>query len=101
MTVYVSEYGGYAPGPLQIAQEPPLVEYVLTPSTSGVTSTRAFDPATNYIRIHTDGIISFGVVASTTLAVAITNKRMAASATEYFGVTRQTTANRLSVITNS
>lgn len=100
MTVYVSEFGGFAPGPLQIAFTPGIgTDYVITPTTSGVNSTRAFDNATNYIRVHTDGICSIAMVATTTAAAAaITNMRMPANTTEYFGVKP---GYHVSVITNS
>lgn len=99
-SVYVTELAGN-PGGLQIARFPAIATRVLTPTTSGVVSTAPFDNATEYLRIHTDGIISFALVASTTSLAAITDPRMAASQTEYVGIRPANTTQRISVITNT
>ena len=99
-TVYITEFSAPSGG-LPIAMLPPVAERTLTPSTSGVVSTAAFDNATNFIRVHCDGIISVAIVASTTSLAAITNFRMAASQTEYFGIRPGNPTQRISVITNT
>lgn len=98
MTVYITEYGGMAPGPLQIAMEPAITSYTKAASTTSAVTTQAFDPATNYIRVHTDAVASIAVVASTTGVAAVTDKRMAADTTEYFGVK---SGHHVAVISNS
>lgn len=84
--VYVSEYGGLAVGGMQVGQEASLTEYTISLSSVAAVATQAIDAATTIIRIHTDAICSIALVTSTTGAATTTNKRMAANATEYFGV---------------
>lgn len=99
-TVYITEFSAPSGG-LQIARLPPIATRTLTPTTSGVVSTAAFDNATDLIRVHTDGIVSVAIVASTTSLAAITDPRMAASQTEYFYIRPGNTTQRISVITNT
>lgn len=99
-SVYVTEYAA-TPGDLPIAMLPAIATRVLTPTTSGVVSTAPFDAATNFIRVHTDGIISHKMVESTGSLAAITDPRMAAGQTEYFGIRPGNTTQRFSVITNT
>jgi len=53
---------------------------------AGSTQSAAFDTATRFVRVHTDAIVRilFGVNPT---AAAGTSMRMAAGATEFFGVT--------------
>jgi hypothetical protein len=96
-TLYITEYGGMAPGPLQVAMTPKIATYTLTVGSAAV-STRPFDPATNYIRLHTDAICSIAIVASTTGVATTSDPRMAADNTEYFGVPN---GYRVAVISNT
>jgi hypothetical protein len=86
MTITITEYGGMASGPLPIAQEPCISSYTLAVTSDAGYSTRPFDPATNYIRVHTDAICKIAVVASTSATMTGFAKRMSAETTEYFGV---------------
>lgn len=86
MTITITEYGGFASGPLQVAMEPAIKSYTLSPTSDATYSTRPFDPATNYIRLQTDAIAKIAIVASTAGSITTTGKRFPADATEYFGV---------------
>lgn len=86
-TLFITEYSGLGSGPSQVVQGKKIASYTLALSTTPAYSTRPFDPATNIVRLHTDAICSVAIVASTTAtAAAITDPRMAADNTEYFGV---------------
>ncbi len=94
---YISEYGGFAPGPLPVGFEPSLRDFTLAIG-AAVVSTQGFDTATTIIRVHTDAICSI-LIAPTTASLATTsNKRMAANATEYFAVKA---GHKISVISNT
>lgn len=63
-------------------EEPAIKTTVLDTTATHLSS--VLDPNTRLIRIHTDGIISYKIGANPT--AAITDARMAANSTEYFGV---------------
>lgn len=86
MTITITEFGGYAPGPLQVAQLPPIASYTLSVTSDASYSTRPFDPATNYVRVHTDAIAAITAVASTATSITATAFRIPADGIEYFGV---------------
>jgi hypothetical protein len=90
--VYITEYantGGNA------ALEPAQAHQTITSSgTSGQTS--AFDATTNFIRVHTDGIVSIAIGSNPTATTSTT--RLAANQTEYFCVRP---GHKLAVITNT
>ena len=85
--LYICEYQGPGPNKQQVSLETThLIERTITLSTVAAVTTVPFDNATNYIRVNTDVAVSILVVASTGTLATINNKRMAADATEYFGV---------------
>ena len=86
--LYITEYAGRGPNSLQISMETTafVADRALSLSTVAAVSTIPFDNATNYIRINTDVAVSIAIVPTTGTLATINNKRMAADATEYFGV---------------
>lgn len=84
--VYVSEYARSAltarGSTLPCAEGPAITTQVLDPA--GTHLSAAFNKETRFIRIHTDGIVSVKIGVAPT--AAITDLRMAANQTEYFGV---------------
>jgi hypothetical protein len=85
--LWVTEYGGYAPGPSQVAMTPKLTSYVVAISTVAAVSTVAFGPATNYVRLNTDVGCHLSFVTSTGVTLASTlDPRLPADGIEYFGV---------------
>lgn len=85
--IWVTEYGGFASGPLQVAQTPKINRYVIAISGTASVSTIAFDPATNYVRLNTDAGCHVTFVTSTGATLASTlDSRLPADNTEYFGV---------------
>jgi hypothetical protein len=93
-SLYLAEFGGLVKDKLAIPQTPPLAEQKLT--IGAETDSVAFNPDTTVIRVHVDAICSIAFGASPTAAV--TNMRLAANQTEYFGVR---SGDKLSVITNT
>ena len=97
-TLYIAEYS-FIPRQtgdgVQIAQMPPLAEQTVAIG-AGSTSSSAFNANTRYIRVHTDVICSIAFGAAPTATV--TNSRLSANSTEYFGVT---SGQKIAVITNS
>jgi len=94
--LYITEYTafGTAKGDTPLGNEPGIDQTPLTVGT--VVTSAAFGPDTIGIRVHTDAICSVQVGAN---PVATTDsKRMAANATEYFGVKP---GHKLSVIANT
>lgn len=66
-----------------IAQLPVVAEQAITFTTH--TESSAFNPATRYVRLHTDTVcfVKFGTAPT---AITATNLRLAANQTEYFAV---------------
>ena len=101
--LYVEEYSQLVMTPnglAAMAQQPVLQSQTVAIGSGSVTPTRAFLPATKFVRLHTDAICSvlFGPFGSTTATA--TNARMAANQTEYFGVP-QNASWTVAVITNT
>jgi hypothetical protein len=85
--MYISEYRGMptvggkfvqAADELQIAEQKIAIA-------AGSTSSAAFNAKTRFVRIHVDAICSF-LFGPPTPTATVANKRIAANATEYFGV---------------
>lgn len=99
-TLYIAEYAnqgrdtaGYT---VQgVAQEPCNTEQTVAIGAGSVQS-NAFQSGTTLIRVHTDAICSIAIGSNPTAAA--TNKRLAANATEYFGVRP---GDKIAVITNT
>jgi len=87
-TLYVCEYASLATphsgGNIQVAQEPPNAEQTAAIGASSTPLTNAFNVNTKFIRVHTDAICSIAIGSSPTATTS--KKRLAANATEYFGV---------------
>lgn len=94
--LYVTEYGGMAPGTLPVAFAPAIVEQTPVVIGAGSLQSAAFDAATTIVRIHTDAIcsIAFGTNPTATANTA----RLAANSTEYFAVKF---GHKVAVITNT
>lgn len=98
--VYITEYARQAldaRGLVMAPEEPPLATQVLD-TTAGVQQSAAFNAETRFVRIHTDGIISY--LFGTNPTATTGNARMAANQTEYFGTIRGGT-HKVSAITNT
>jgi hypothetical protein len=85
MPLYVAEFSALAMGGgAQVPQMPPLAEYTVASGARGA----AFNAATRYVRVQPDGTsamqVEFGLAGSA--AVVAGSMRVAANATEYFGV---------------
>ena len=85
MTLYVSEYSQLGLGAAaQIPQEPPLAEYTVASGARGP----AFQVATRFVRVSTDGAsamqVAFGPSATVTIVAG--NQRLPINSTEYKGV---------------
>ena len=104
-TLYISEYAGIgtvtnvsgigmAVVQAQAPQEPPVTTQVVAIAGS-TTASLAFNPATRFVRLHTDAIcsVAFGASPSATTVSA----RLAANQTEYFSVMP---GHAVAVITN-
>lgn len=82
----------------QMPQQPPLAE-----QTVGITGSSAqslsLNPATRFVRLHTDAIcaVSFG----TSPTAVAPNGRMAANQTEYHGVPQGSAPLKIAVITST
>lgn len=101
-TMYVCEYAqaGYTgQGVVPIAMETGTDQAPVT-FTGTAGQSAAFKPNTTLVRIHVDGIASILFGANPT-AVANTNKRMAASTTEYFFVNQLSGATKVSAVTST
>lgn len=95
--VYVSEYargtltsGSFMPS----AEEPALASYVL--DTAGTHLSATFNADTRFVRVHTDGIISYKFGTAPTATTS--DMRMAANQTEYFGVVK---GHKIDVVANT
>lgn len=101
-TLYIAEFSSLAKAGggdgMQIAQWPPHKQQTVAIGGSSAASA-VFDSRTVAIRVHADVICSFriGGVDETPTALA-TDARLAADATEYFGVKPN---QKIAVITNS
>lgn len=98
-TMYISEYpdAGYASSGSSLGVEPALADQAVSfTGTPGASA--AFKNNTKLVRIHVDGIAS--ILFGTAPTAATTNKRMAASTTEYFLVPPGA-AFKVSAITNT
>jgi hypothetical protein len=98
--LYVTEYStmGRDPnGVASMAQEPPMAEQTVAIGGGSLQSV-AFQPATRFVRLHTDSVcsIEFGPNPTATTTTA----RMAANQTEYYAVP-QGSAFKVAVISNS
>lgn len=85
--LYITEFAnlGFISGrAVQAPAEPPIAEQAVTFSTA--TSSAAFNENTRFVRLQADGICSIKFGPSPQTATT-NNKRMAAGATEFFGVT--------------
>ncbi|HET7156085.1 MAG TPA: hypothetical protein VFI87_12035 [Hyphomicrobiaceae bacterium] len=86
-SLYIAEFSSLASagggGSVQAAQWPPLREQKIALSGTSAASA-AFGPGTTVIRVHSDVVCSIKV-GGTPVATAA-NARLAADATEYFGV---------------
>jgi len=95
-TLYISEYSGLGSGGgyAQLAQAPAVAEQTLAIAGASAASA-AFNASTKFVRLHTDAIcsIAFGAAPVATAA----KMRMAANATEYFGVVA---GQKVAVISN-
>jgi len=98
-TLYIKEYQYVAStrqqSYVQIGQEPPVAEQTVAIGGASAQSA-AFNANTQYVRLHTDAICSVAFGANPT--ATISNGRMAANQTEYFGVVP---GQKLAVITNT
>lgn len=82
---YISEYARMAldsRGLVPIPEEPPVATQVL--DTAGTHLSAAFNAETRFIRVNTDGVVSYKIATAPTAAT--TDPRMAANQTEYLGV---------------
>ena len=117
--LYITEYATVpqtGSGPLAMSSDPPLAQYTVAIGASSAVPAAPnliFQPATKFIRLHTDAICSVYVAAytggpptqtqlngATAPAATATMGRMAANQTEYRGVS-QGSAMTVAVITNS
>lgn len=90
--VYITEYADLRGN---AGFEPNTAEQTIT-SAATSSQTSAFDANTNWIRVHTDGIISIKIGTNPTATTS--TLRMAANQTEYFCVVP---GHKLAVITNT
>ena len=85
-SLYVTEYAGlgtFGGVASAVAKEPEITTQVVSiTGSSGASS--AFNPATSFIRVHTDAICS--VIVGTNPTATTSKKRLAANQTEYFAV---------------
>lgn len=85
--IFISEYAGPPQGPngsiIMCGSEPSVATQTIDIS-GGVAASAAFNAKTTFIRLHTNSIISFAFGAAPTATTS--GPRMAASATEFFGV---------------
>lgn len=100
-TLYITEFANIptsmnAQG-IQVAAHPALADQTVTISGSS-TASSAFNPKTNFIRLHTDAIcsVSFGTAPTATTSKA----RMPADSTEYYGIP-QGQSYKVAAITNT
>jgi hypothetical protein len=96
-SLYISEYAELPKQDGQmilIGKEPCIASQKLT--VGAETKSTAFQLGTRFVRLHTDAICSIKFGADPTAAT--TDARLAAGATEFFGVTK---GHKLSVISNT
>lgn len=101
--LYISEYADVPQqigGTIPMGIEPMIADQVVDYS-GGATASNAFDARTKFVRIHTDAICSIRFTTAGSAATT-SNKRMAAGATEYFGVgENRTTTLKVNAISNT
>ncbi len=99
--LYVAEFvsiSGTGNFPVAGAQVAPVAEQTVAISGSTTACANAFNAKSRFVRVHTDAICS--IAFGTAPTAAITNMRMAANQTEYFGIPPG--ANyKVAVITNT
>jgi len=95
--MYITEYASIGGSRAHVAQEPAIavqkISFTGTPGTSA-----AFNAATNFVRIHVDGIAS--IKFGTNPTAATTDPRMPADSIEYFAVPPAGSC-KVSAITNT
>lgn len=99
-SLYISEYEEMphtSGSKVQAALEPEITNQKVAIGGASAPSS-AFNARTRFVRLHTDAICSVKFGLSPTAAA--TDKRMAANATEYFGVP-QGVSMKVAVITNT
>lgn len=97
--LFISEYAFQpvtAGKAIAAALEPSITTQTVAISGSS-TQSSTFNAKTTFIRVHTDAICSISISANPT--ASSTTARMAAGATEYFGIA--TTGLKIAVITNT
>ena|ERR1700680_1405299 len=98
--LYITEYESITPtsegGAAQIPREPAVVDQAPIAISGSSLQSVAFGKTTNYVRLHCDAICSVKFGANPTATAS--NQRMAASQTEFKGVTP---GYKVAVITNS
>jgi hypothetical protein len=98
--LFVAEYSDIVQtvrGGTAIPQDPPVVPEYTIPIGGISQQSPAFNPATRFVRLHTDAICSVTVNLPNPTATAA-NGRFAANQTEFRGVMP---GNKLAVITNT
>ena len=95
-TLYIAEYAATA-GDIPIALAAPIAEQTVAIGGSS-TQSAAFDPATVFVRVHSDAICSIAFGANPTATAA--KQRLSADQTEYFGI-KPSSATKIAVITNT
>lgn len=87
---YISEYarGTLDPRTFLPSGEEPAVATQVVDYSGGAAASATFNVKTRFIRVHVDSIASFKVAAAP--VAAVTDARMAANATEYFGLPNST-----------
>lgn len=99
-SLYITEFNSVGPERTQIAQWPAVTTQKLTVGSE--TKSAEFQPSTRLIRVHTDAICSIEIssesASGTWVAATTSSARLAADATEYFGVSP---GDKLSVVSNT
>ena len=86
-------------GGVPVGEDPPLAEQVVV-NTGASTQSVALNVNTTMVRLHADSICSVAFGASPT--ATITNRRMAAGSTEYFGIDQSSpAAKKYAVVLNT
>lgn len=101
-SLYITEYENIAyvgdgrgvPVGLEPALATQKVSFTGTPGQSA-----AFNARTRFVRLHADGIMS--IAFGTNPTAAVTDPRVAASTTEFFGVSNAAQGLKVSAITNT
>ncbi len=94
--LYVTEFGGMAPGHIPVGIAPPLNDQTPVAIGGGSLQSSAFDFATVIVRIHSDAICS--IAFGTNPTATANSLRLAANQTEYFAVK---SGHKVAVISNT